>query len=209
MSQEHTEQPIVTITTRIDYEEYKRYVKHIHLKLKGLGKSALTLLLLAGLISLLIVEIKFIMVIFAKAVGEVSKAAFVKPALIGLLVGTGAFLLLYMAVTLLGVNGAFQKLKRFYKTNQCVYEADCIETFYEEYLTNHKEFPGCIDDIQFRYEYFSQGVETETAFYLEFAMDKQRHSILPKKCMTEDQITALQELFTRKYGKKFKQYNQK
>ena len=76
-------------------------------------------------------------------------------------------------------------------------------------MTNHKELPEFIEDRRLRYDYFAQGVETEAAFYLEHAMDKNNHGIFPKKHMTEDQVTALRELFIRQFGSNFKQYNQK
>jgi len=122
-----TEQPIVTITTRIDYEEYKRYVKFFHLKLKNLGTMAMALLLFSSLLSLVLVAFKYALEAIARLAGDAAKVTFVKPALIGLSFGTGIFLLLFTAMMLITTIGTLQAYKRLYKTYQRLHEADCVE----------------------------------------------------------------------------------
>ena len=190
-----TEQPIVTITTRIDYEAYKLYAKHMRLKSKAFASTVRSYAVFLPILAAAIVGLCLIVKTDYDLLGTI---------LIGLTSGIWVVLLLFFLFMLYAHHKSLQGEMKFFKKYQRLHEADCVETFYEEYLTNHRELPEFIDDTLYRYEYYTQGVETETAFYLETAMDDQRHGIFPKKYMTEDQATALRALFTRKYGDKFK-----
>ena len=195
------EQAVVEITTRIDYEEYKKYAKHVHLK----GKNILTL---AASCLLFLFALVFLLFVIRWGL-DFFEFSLSKPIFAGILWGTGFFLFLYLAFTFYFAYMAYFVVKRSYKTYQRAHEADCHEVFYEDYILSRKELPEVASESRIRYDYYTEAVETQSAFYLTIAMGKNTHGILPKSYMTPEQIDALRELLARKFGDKFKQYNKK
>ena len=70
--------------------------------------------------------------------------------------------------------------------------------FYEGYLAMQMPHYHC----EFEYAHCTEAKESKSSFYLK--KPEGVYIQLPKKCFTIEQVEALRELFTRKYGLKFK-----
>ena len=116
--------------------------------------------------------------------------------------------------------GVFYMVSR-YGSHREMYEAKTAYAFYENRLRSHCVVLGTMHYKVTPYERFAAAVETKSAFYLMLPARKiKRYSsyrgdnydpdpygtsvILDKKHLTEEQATVLRELFTRKFGEKFK-----
>ena len=201
MEDQTAAQPIVDVTTQLDYKEYKRYARFVHLR----TKTILSLVFMSITYPLGL----FLVLLPVYAVLRELGIELPVTVLSGILWGLYAFAALFVLHSLYVSVIAFRVEMRSWKKYQRHYEADSHEIFFEEYILTHKELPEVASNNRIRYEHYAQAVETKSAFYLTLAMDKNQHGILPKQCMTDDQIAALRDLFARKYGAKFKQYKKK
>ena len=93
--------------------------------------------------------------------------------------------------------------KRKYRKYYAADDTQTTYTFHEDHYFLADS--GWGDDIEVKQQYsrYTCAEETKTAFYLKARADCAN---LPKHCFTEEQISALRELFARKYGEKFTQY---
>jgi len=196
MDEQTTEQPIVEITTRLDYEEFKKYARYVHLRTKNILLSILSIVLYPTFIFLFLLPV--VAVLHALGI-ELPDAA-----LPGILWGLYSFSALFFMFFLYISVMEFRAAIRSYKKHQRYHEADSHEVFYEEFIHTHMELPEITSDHQIRYSYYAEAIETKSAFYLTLTHDKNQHGIFPKKYITEDQTAALRDLFARKFGERFK-----
>jgi len=193
--EENREQPIVSITTRLDYEEYKKYANFVHFKEKEFKSVVLSTLFI-----LIPIGFLFLVIYWGLKLIEVSFLG----AAMGIFWGTGIFLILFMAQQLCFGYIAFTAVMRTYKQYRRLHEADSHEIFYEDYLLTSCELPEITSNSRISYDYYAEVIETESAFYLAHAIGKNKHGIFPKRYMTPEQQQALRELLMRKFGEKFK-----
>ena len=76
--------------------------------------------------------------------------------------------------------------------------------FYEDHLVCSAETAHGVDQSTARYEKYAAAIETVTAFYLEINEKPARYVVIPKRYLAPEQIEQLRGLLMRKFGEKFK-----
>jgi len=96
----------------------------------------------------------------------------------------------------------FTEPARAFKKNRAAYDAHAVYAFFEDHLCVLVSDRGADSQITAQYSRYLWAAETNTAFYLK-TPDK-NYINLPRHCFTDEQAQALRELFTRKFGERFK-----
>jgi len=85
-----------------------------------------------------------------------------------------------------------------YKKYKDIYKQQRHYAFYENHL--YLQMPHNNQTVD--YVFYAEARETKAAFYLKTKLDE--HVQFPKEHLSNDQATALRELFARKFGENFK-----
>ena len=114
---------------------------------------------------------------------------------------------LFVIVSLFLIIYMISEPRRLFKRGPGRSPFTSITSFYEDRYTfvttgDNTNLNGSVS-----YNRIVSTYETKTAFYIK--SDVKGYGFFPKKYFTPEQIDALRELFTRKFGEKFKQYKQK
>ena len=96
-----------------------------------------------------------------------------------------------------------QRVSKTYRENKAILEMKKQYAFFDNHLTMNMPHYH----VEAGYARYVEAKESKSSFYLK--VPEGEYVQLPKKCFTEEQITALRALFAEKFGKRFKQYNQK
>ena len=178
MEEQSSQQAIVEATVRIDYKSYRAYYREF--TRNGvwftLVAAVLALAMTAGLAHAFYREFDAWLASCA--------ILFFSEALLGL-----ALFAFWQALP-----------SRQYKKRLAIFEqAASYVMFFEDCLV--ADTP--LFRSRIRYEYFPEAEEDKVSFYL--MLPEGTYTILPKKCFTEGQVTALRALFARKFGDKYKE----
>jgi len=193
MEDQTNAQPIVTAMVSTDYESYKAY-RRDNAGHWWLGR----LIWVAGAIAIAFFAGYAVSSYFADVLpGIVDREKCYRTIVIVLSVLPAGILI----ETIRALIAA--RPRKMFNEHRVVMEMEKQYTFFENYLT--LQMPHVYDMVE--YANYPEAKECKAAFYLKSSVEG--HIQLPKKCFTEEQITALRDLFARKFEKKFKQYDQK
>jgi hypothetical protein len=173
------EQPVVEFAVKIAYEDYKKYYWF------WMWSERKRYFWYIGIWSLLCIAVDFLA--FASS----------RP---------WHFLLALLVLIAIWVMRLTEP-KRIYKRSHAAFSALASYAFFEDHLHVLINDKDADHETVARYDRYEKAVETAHAFYLK--TPNKGYINLPKRFMTDRQIPALRELFTRRLGEKFKQYSQK
>jgi len=188
MEDQTNAQPIVTAMVSIDYESYKAFQKDT-LGYWWLTSSIMSLVAIASSF-LSAYLITWLLADEFGLVDDRSKCFWITTLIISV---WPAMTLLRIAKKLIDIRPS-----KLFQAPKAILETEKQYTFFENYLT--LQMPHVYDMVE--YAYYPEAQESKSAFYLK--TPEGTYVQLPKKCFTEDQITALRDLFARKFEKKFK-----
>jgi hypothetical protein len=203
MDEQDNGQAIVEITVSTDFEDFKEDWKNL-----GIKETWKKLM-----IAIIIFALSFFIAYVISAITRTTViTGFSGNTVTGY--SNNSFWALNYLLSLLPAGHLIMVLRELYNSRPAKLFETYKRVFYIDSPRRYVFTEGCLictffagphhhSRIEVNYEHYTETRESKLSFYL--FKPEGGAIILPKKCFTEDQITALHDFLTRKYGEKFKE----
>jgi len=192
MDEQTTEQPIVEAAMRMDWEDYRECDRFYRRQQKAQYILMCVLLLFLALYG----SFCFSQCVYHGDLGPWIRYDF--------LFWFSLVLFLLLAVGVAYLIWLFAASRFRFKKQTELLERGYRISFFEDHLLVVHDGPMTQETVEVKYEYYTEAIETDYAFYLRKPRKKLSYAMHCKKYLTPAQQESLRALYTRTFGEKFK-----